>query len=124
VVEVAAPDAFGSVVLDGVAVLCPLVLWSVDAGCEYEGVALVLPLVDPVAAPLWSELVAGVLLGVELVLLGVELVLLGVACVSVELLGVVDVLGVVTDWFPLGEAELIPEFAGFAELFGFVEVSG
>lgn len=39
-VEVAAPDALGSVVLDGVAVLwplvllVPLVLWSVVAGCE------------------------------------------------------------------------------------------
>lgn len=54
----------------------------------------VAPLVDPVAAPLWSEPVVPVL------------------------------LGVVTDWLPLGDEELIPEFAGFAELFGFVEVSG
>jgi len=73
VVEVAAPEALGSVVLDGVAVLWPLVLWSVVAGCEYEGVELVLPLVEPVAAPLWSDPVVPVLLGV------------------------VDVLGVVTD---------------------------
>jgi len=84
VVEPAAPEALGSVVLElpvvpvvlpvvPVVLLVPLVLWSVVAGCEYEGVELVLPLVDPAAAPLWSDPVVPVLLGV------------------------VDVLGVVTD---------------------------
>jgi len=57
----------------------------------------VLPLVEPLVAPLWSVPV---------------------------LLGVVEVLGVVTDWLPFGEAELMPEFAGLAELFGLVDVSG
>jgi hypothetical protein len=68
VVEVAAPEALGSVLVElpvaPVVLLVPLVLWSVVAGCEYEGVELVLPLVEPVAAPLWSELVVPVLLGV------------------------------------------------------------
>lgn len=36
----------------------------------------------------------------------------------------VEVSGCVTDWLPVPGAELMPEFAGFAELFGFVEVSG
>jgi hypothetical protein len=68
VVEVAAPEALGSVLVElpvaPVVLLVPLVLWSVVAGCEYEGVELVLPLVEPVAAPLWSEPVVPVLLGV------------------------------------------------------------
>jgi len=58
-VEVAGPEALGSVALVELPVVplvllpvVPLVLWSVVAGCEYEGVELVLPLVDTAAAPL------------------------------------------------------------------------
>jgi hypothetical protein len=82
-VEVAAPEALGSVLVElpvaPVVLLVPLVLWSVVAGCEYEGVELVLPLVEPVAAPLWSELVVPVLLGVAVCSLVLGVVELGVA---------------------------------------------